>query len=111
MYFENKARFILEQCNDTFDLRRKKKDEVITLLTEREYDVIEEDNEYKYLRKMTIEQVEEENRLKLIQVRDSKIAELDELKNKTPEIMWSEELEDLKNKYNIYKKERKAAKK
>ena len=35
----NKARFILEQCNDTLDLRKKKKDVVIDLLKKKKYDI------------------------------------------------------------------------
>lgn len=107
---KNKARFILEQCNDTFDLRRKKKEYVIKLLNDRNYDIVDEDGEYKYLRKMTIEQVEEENMNKLLHERDIKIKELESLKNKTPETMWLNELNELKIKYTNYRKERKLRK-
>jgi DNA topoisomerase-2 len=107
---KNKARFILEQCDNTFDLRRKKKCEVIQIIIERNFDAIDGDGEYKYLRKMTLEQVEEENMLKLVKDRDIKMTELEDLKLKTPEIMWLEELGDLKNAYNGYKKERKLRK-
>ena len=37
----NKARFILEQCDDTIDLRKKKKQQVIDILKDRNYDIIE----------------------------------------------------------------------
>ena len=37
----NRARFILEQCEDIIDLRKKEKHEVIELLQSRNYDVIE----------------------------------------------------------------------
>ena len=55
----NKARFILEQCDDIIDLRRKKKEQVIDILKTRNYDVMDNDKEYKYLRTMRIEQVED----------------------------------------------------
>ena len=35
----NKARFIKEQCDDVIDLRKKKKDVVIQLLKDRDYDI------------------------------------------------------------------------
>ena len=47
----NKARFIKEQCDDV-DLRKKKKDVVIQLLKDRDYDILDEDPDYKYLREM-----------------------------------------------------------
>ena len=68
----NKARFILEQCDGKIDLRKKKKEAVIALLKERNYDVMDEDEEYKYLRGMRIEQVEEENVEKLLKDKDKK---------------------------------------
>ena len=67
-----KAKFILEQCEDKIDLRRKKKDAVIALLKARNYDVMDGDEEYKYLRGMRIEQVEEENVAKLLKEKEQK---------------------------------------
>ena len=52
MILTNKARFIKEQCDDIIDLRKKKKQDVISLLIERKYDMIDDDNEFKYLRNM-----------------------------------------------------------
>ena len=69
----NKARFIEEQCQDIIDLRRKKKNVVIELLKTRNYDVMDGDNEYKYLRQMKLEMVEEENIVKLRKECDEKI--------------------------------------
>ena len=107
---KNKARFIQEQCDNKIDLRRKKKSNVITILTDGKYDIIDDDNEYKYLRKMGIDQVEEENMNKLLEERDHKINELELLKNKKEETMWLEELEELKKQYDLYKIERKLRK-
>ena len=104
----NKARFILEQCNDTIDLRKKKKDEVIELLTTRNYDILDSDNEYKYLRTMRIEQVEEENMNKLLQEKDEKMKDLEILKNTTIETMWLNELTELEKVFKKYKLQRKA---
>ena len=104
----NKARFILEQCNDTIDLRKKKKDTVIELLKSRNYDVLDADEEYKYLRTMRIEQVEEENMNKLLQEKDEKMKDLEILKNTTIETMWLNELDELEKVFKKYKLQRKA---
>ena len=77
MILSNKARFIKEQCDDVIDLRRKKKDAVINLLKERGYDNKGDDTEYKYLRSMSIEMVEEENYYKLMNTKDAKMKELE----------------------------------
>ena len=65
MILSNKARFIKEQCDDIIDLRKKKKAVVIELLKTRNYDVVDGDEEYKYLTKMPIDSVLEENVEKL----------------------------------------------
>jgi DNA topoisomerase II len=104
----NKARFILEQCNDTIDLRKKKKDEVIELLTTQNYDILDSDSEYKYLRTMRIEQVEEENMNKLLQEKDEKMKDLEILKNTTIETMWLNELTELEKIFKKYRLQRKA---
>ena len=85
----NKARFIEEQCNDTIDLRRKKKDQVIELLKTHEYDELDE--EYKYLRSMPIDSVLEENIIKLRNERDKKMKELEVLKKTTIHQIWMNE--------------------
>ena len=104
----NKARFILEQCNDSIDLRKKKKEEVIELLKINNYDILDNDNDYKYLRTMRIEQVEEENMNKLLQEKDEKMKDLEILKNTTIETMWLTELDELNILFNKYKLQRKA---
>jgi len=104
----NKARFILEQCNDSIDLRKKKKEEVIELLKNNNYDILDNDNDYKYLRTMRIEQVEEENMNKLLQEKDEKMKDLEILKNTTIETMWLSELDELNTMFNKYKLQRKA---
>ena len=102
MVLSNKARFIKEQCDDIIDLRKKKKQQVIDLLKSRNYDVIDEDNEYKYLRSMTIDSVEEENVAKLMKEKEKKQKELDIIKKKTIQQMWSQELKTLEKEYEKY---------
>ena len=57
----NKARYIKENLDDTIDLRKKKKEQVIQMLKEKGYDVIGDDIEYKYLTKMPMDSVTDEN--------------------------------------------------
>lgn len=102
----NRARFIEEQCDDTIDLRRKKKHLVIELLKSREYDVIDDDFEYKYLRNMPIDSVIEENITDLRKKRDEKMKALAILVGTTVEKMWFKDLNTLKGKYETYIKQR-----
>ena len=110
MKLHNEARFIEEQCEDIIDLRRKKKQQVIDMLNDRNYDLLDDDKEFKYLRSMRMEQVEEENIEKLRNKRDEKRKELEALKNTSPEEMWDNELVNLKKHYNTYRKNRIARK-
>ena len=103
LILSNKARFIQEQCEDKIDLRRKKQAVVIELLTSRDYAIVDEDPEYKYLRSMRIDQVEEENIIKLLAECDKKKQELEELRNQTPVTMWGAELKVLRAQYLQYK--------
>jgi DNA topoisomerase-2 len=103
----NKARFIKEQCDDNLDLRRKKRDVVVQILQNMNFDILDNDETYKYLRTMSIDSVEEENFARLMQEMEEKLKQLAELKSKRIEIMWLDELNILKIKYNKYKLERK----
>lgn len=99
MLLTNKARFIQMQCDDELDLRRKKKDEVLKMLKKHEFDTLDGDEEYKYLRNMPIDSVIEENVVKLLSDRDEKMKEHETLKNKTNEMIWLEELKELRENY------------
>jgi len=105
MLLTNKARFIEEQCEDVIDLRRKKKDQVIALLEERDYDKIGDD-EYKYLRSMPIDSVIEENIVKLRNERDRKMQQLETLRATTLETMWMDELTEFEAQFETYRKMR-----
>ena len=87
-------------------MRKKKKQEVIALLKIKNYDIIDNDDEYKYLRTMPIDSVEEENVAKLLSECGNKEAALKILKKKSIEKMWLEELEELSQQYNIYRNAR-----
>jgi len=104
----NKAKFIQEQIVEppTLILRKKKKQEVISMLKQKGYDIIDNDEEYKYLRTMTIDSVEEENFEKLLKLKEEKENELEIIKKTTIEEMWIKELDNLTEIYKNYQIER-----
>jgi DNA topoisomerase-2 len=106
MVLSNKARYIQEILNDTIDLRRKKKDQVIEILRNKKYNVVDGDVEYKYLTKMSMDSVTEENVAKIMNERDKKAAELEIVRSKPIVVMWEEELVALETEYLKYREER-----
>ena len=102
----NKARFISEILDDTLDLRKKKREQVTAMLTASKYDIIDEDQEFKYLVKMPMDTVTEENVSKLMKDKETKLSEIHILKTTSVEQIWMNELEDLRTQYNVYTKER-----
>ena len=102
----NKARFIKENCDETIVLRKKKKQQVIELLKTRNYDIIDNDEEYKYLRTMTIDNLEEENMLKLLNEHDELKNQYIEINKLSLEKMWIKDLNNLEKEYKKYQKNR-----
>jgi DNA topoisomerase-2 len=102
----NKAKYITEILEDTIDLRKKKKDEVISMLVLKKYDVVDNDPEYKYLTKMPMDSVTEENIAKIYKECGNKEQELNRLKETTANNMWASELDKLTQYYTEYKMER-----
>jgi len=104
----NRSKFIHEQIIEppTIVLRKKKKDEVINMLKEKGYDIIDGDTDYKYLRNMTIDSVEEENYEKLLKLKGEKESELDKIKGTSIEQMWLGELKILEKEYSSYRNAR-----
>jgi DNA topoisomerase II len=103
---KNKTNYIRENLEETIDLRKKKKEEVIEMLLNKGYAIVDEDNEYKYLTKMPMDSVTEENAEKLFREYSIKCAELETIRNKTIMEMWSGELDVLRQEYIVYKRER-----
>ena len=95
----NKARFITELLEDTLDLRKKKTAEVSAILKARNYHVVDEDTDYKYLVRLPMDSVTAENIEKIMQERDRKNAELQTLKQTTETQLWLNELAILKAEY------------
>jgi DNA topoisomerase-2 len=104
LVLSNKAKYIKEILDGSIDLRKKKSDEVFNMLKEKGYDTME--CEYKYLTRMPMDSVTEENVEKLNIEHEHKKAELESVKKTTKYQMWLTELELLKEEYLEYKENR-----
>ena len=102
----NKAKYIRENLDGTIDLRKKKREQVIQMLEAKGYDIIEDDTEYKYLTRMPMDSVTDENVEKIFREQGAKTLELETIKSTTINQMWSSELDSLREEYIIYKEER-----
>jgi DNA topoisomerase-2 len=104
MVLSNKSKYITEILDNTIDLRKKKSEEVSKMLKDKGYGTI--DGEYKYLTRMPMDSVTEENVDKLNKEHENKKCELERVKNTTKYQMWLSELEILKGEYLEYKENR-----
>jgi DNA topoisomerase-2 len=91
----NKAKYINENLEGTIDLRRKKKKEIIDLLISKGYDMLDDDTEFKYLVKMPMDSVSEENVEKIMKQKGEKEVELAKYQNMKPAALWGSELDEL----------------
>uniref|UniRef100_A0A6C0IJW1 DNA topoisomerase (ATP-hydrolyzing) n=1 Tax=viral metagenome TaxID=1070528 RepID=A0A6C0IJW1_9ZZZZ len=106
LLLSNKAKYIKENLDGTIDLRKKKKEQVIQMLQEKGYAIIDDDDEYKYLVKLPMDCVTEENVEKIFNEHGTKMTELEYTKKKEPAQIWSEELVVLKDIYGTFLEER-----
>ena len=102
----NKSRYIQELLDDTIDLRKKKKTEIVAMLLEKNYNVIDDDDEYRYLIKMPMDSVSEENVNKLNREHKDKSDELERIKETSIQQMWLSELQELEHEYIKYRDDR-----
>ena len=125
MVLSNRARYITELLEDKIDLRRKTNKQLVELLKERKYDSMDAKDSkdassdenggdeqsgqgqqgqqgYKYLLKLPMDSVSEENVKKLLNEKERKEKELSELSSKTVEQMWMKDLEELEVEYNKF---------
>jgi DNA topoisomerase-2 len=115
MLLSNRARYITELLEDKIDLRRKTNKQLVELLKERNYDSMDTCKDadessgqgqgqqgYKYLLKLPMDSVSEENVHKLLNEKEKKDKELSELNSKTVEEMWVKDLEELEVEYNKF---------
>uniref|UniRef100_A0A6C0JDQ4 DNA topoisomerase (ATP-hydrolyzing) n=1 Tax=viral metagenome TaxID=1070528 RepID=A0A6C0JDQ4_9ZZZZ len=91
---ENKSRYIQEILDETLDLRKKSKTMIVNILNEKAYNTFGDD-EYKYLVKMPMDSVSEENYTKLISDYDNRVEELEVIKSTSERNMWLNDLKAL----------------
>jgi len=100
----NRAKYILATLDGSVDLRKKKADVVTELLTTRGFALI--DGDFKYLIKMPMDSVTEENVERILKEKGDAEAELKVLQATSLETMWLTELNELQKEYAVYKKKR-----
>ena len=100
----NRARYIQETLKGTIDLRKKTAQQVTDLLTTMNFTTI--DGDFKYLIKMPMDSVTEENVANIMKEKADTEAELATLRATTLETMWLGELGTLESAYDTYKKKR-----
>lgn len=99
----NKAKYIQEVLKGTIDLRRKSKEVIDELLEAKSYDKLGKDNDYKYLVKMPMDSVSQENVEKIMNDFDKKKKDLEIVQSTTIQKMWLNELSELKDAYSQYR--------
>jgi DNA topoisomerase-2 len=102
----NKAKYIQENLDGTIDLRKKKREEVNKMLIDKGYNMVNEDEDYKYLTRMPMDSVTEENVKKLIDEQEKKNKELIDIQNTTIPEMWLQELLILEEEYILFKEDK-----
>lgn len=97
----NRARYIQESLTGAIDLRKKKADEVTTLLECLQFDKIEGD--YKYLIKMPMDSVTEENVANIMKETEATAKSIDDLEKTAIETIWMHELDQFDREYESYR--------
>jgi DNA gyrase/topoisomerase IV subunit B len=95
----NRARYIQEVLDDSLELRRQTKEAVFAKMTAHGYEHIEGDTEFKYLLKMPMDSVTDENVRHLLAERDSKRAQHKGLTDTTIHALWTKDLDELETEY------------
>jgi len=101
----NKHKYIQGTLDGDIDLRRKKRNEINEMLKSKKFDMIDDDTDYKYLTKMSMDSVTDENVDKLSRQYNEKKCELETLKETTTEQMWQRELEELHAEYTKHREQ------
>jgi DNA topoisomerase-2 len=114
LVLSNRARYISEILDDTIDLRRKTTTMMAQILKERKYDMQNTDDSkdvdggdsgsagYKYLLKLPMDSVSEENVEKLRTEKEKKEKELAHLESKTTQNLWQDDLAELEEEYKKF---------
>lgn len=111
LVLSNRARYISEILDDTIDLRRKTTMAMVQILKDRKYDMQQpqqaDDGDlgsagYKYLLKLPMDSVSEENVEKIRAEKEKKEQELAHLESKTTENLWQDDLAELEEEYGKF---------
>ena len=110
LVLSNRARYIGEILDDTIDLRRKTTAMMVQILKDRKYDLQQKQGDddgdlvagYKYLLKLPMDSVSEENVEKLRTEKEKKEQELANLESKTTENLWQDDLAELEEEYKKF---------
>ena len=102
----NKARYIQELLDGSIDLRRKRGDELTAMLKSKGYDSVEGDVQYKYLLKLPMDSVSEENVHKLLKEKEQREAQHAALQGTSIEQLWLADLAELRAEYMIQEEKR-----
>jgi len=97
--FTNRAKYIQEVLDDKLELRRQTKDAIFAKMTDHGYEHIDGDVEFKYLLKMPMDSVTDENVKHLLSERDSKRAQHQQLTDTSIEALWVHDLDELEQEY------------
>ena len=95
----NRARYIQEVLDDKLELRRQTKEAIHAKMTAHGYEHIEGDTEYKYLLKMPMDSVTDENVRHLLGERDSKRTQHQQLTDTSIQALWTKDLDELDSEY------------
>lgn len=98
----NKARYIQELLDGSIDLRRKRGDELVAMLQSKGYDALKSDTsapDYKYLLKLPMDSVSEENVQKLLKEKGQKEVQHSTLEGTSIEQLWLADLVELRTEY------------
>jgi DNA topoisomerase-2 len=95
----NRARYIQEVLDDKLELRRQTKDAIFAKMTAHGYEHIEGDTEFKYLLKMPMDSVTDENVRNLLSERDTKRAQHEGLQDTSIQALWTRDLDELEVEY------------
>ena len=99
LLLSNKARYIQELLDGSIDLRRKRGDELTAMMQSKGYDHMDGDEQYKYLLKLPMDSVSEENVQKLLKEKGQKEAHHSILEGTGIEQLWLADLAELRAEY------------
>ena len=95
----NRARYIQEVLDDKLELRRQTKEAIFAKMVTHGYEHIEGDVEFKYLLKMPMDSVTDENVKHLLGEHDTKRTQFQQLTDTSIETLWTKDLDELESEY------------